>query len=131
MSRTDRTLEGWVRDTNAEMDGVRAAWAEFADTLRAELARREAERRRNSPPEPLRGLSRDATTVLAYLHQAEGGRAFLVRLQEVVPDEAFHAGLIELLDAGLVKVSPAVDEDGEMREVILSVDYGVDLPGTE
>jgi hypothetical protein len=109
----------------AEAEALPDLWAMAAAAAREELERRKL------PPEPLRGLSPDALAVLGFLHGLEHGKTFLVRLEAVVPDEVdFDAGVGELFAAGLLAASWAVDQDGEAAEMVVTLRYDVDLPGT-
>jgi hypothetical protein len=109
----------------AEAAAVPDPWS-----LAAAAAREVLDERAGRPREFL-GLSVDACAVLGFLHGAEQGRTFLVRLIGVVPDEVnFIAGFAELVEVGLLEISHAVDEDGEQAETIVTLRYDVDLPGT-
>lgn len=120
-----------LRDLEAEAsEPLPEPWAMAADVVRAELEDRE--RRRGLPPGPLAGLSPNAAAVLALLHGLEHGRTYVERLHArvegapVVVD--LWTGLDELVGVGLLEVSWAVDEDGEMVEPIVELRYDVDLP---
>jgi hypothetical protein len=100
-------------------------WAVARQACVEVLERRRRERA--LPPRPLRGLSRNALKVLAYLHGA-GGRMYALTLEEVVPGEVLYAGFEDLENAGLVKVSVAFDEHGNPAEPIVRLRYDVELP---
>jgi hypothetical protein len=104
-------------------------WAAAADVCRAELEQREA--RRAEVRLAIESLSGDAWAVVGFLHGLEHGRTFLERLRErVLPSVDFDAALDELCDAGLLYLGWAVDQEGEMAELIVTLRYDVELPGT-
>jgi hypothetical protein len=98
-------------------------WAAAADAMRAELARRERQRR-----DAFDGLSRDAVAVIVFLH-VHAGRAFLATLHSRLPRQFLVASALdELREHGLIALTWAVDEQGDRAELVLSLEYGAELP---
>jgi hypothetical protein len=108
------------------------AWAMAAEAIEAELARRTRERDRGLPPQPLRGLSDTAITVLAFLHALEHGRTYVERLRKRIASAPVAvdvvSGLDELHEHGLITISWATDEDGRAAEPIVTLIYQAALP---